>query len=522
MPSHHWAKNFTVTNDDLEYLSGILLEKETPLKIDILARELVERRLQQEADALSKRFKDVRMYMPALSYAVGEKIMFPELDHALGTVNGVRPGANPNYGNFQVIQVSFDDDRLPTKEFATEFANHRLNDASENGHVLPGANELTADEIMASSKAVIIHALEKALRADPELVSVAGRWFPRSLMLDVTSGGQLHLAEAVLDVADGGPMTTDELIEQVGGLGKAPHELQVFSMNYGLSQDDRFDEVGPVDTVLWFLRRLEPPEVLTTPTLLQYSPLDYDPALLSEETRQLITEIDDEWSDFGSDDEELEEAQITINYPHRRSGTLPLNANMRAIFPTARRTPRVFVTLIDAQDGEEFFGWVVRQERYVYGLKELFRKHRLPVGAILNISHAEEPGKIQIEFNAHKPRTEYVPLIAPKDGRLLFEYDRRSIGAEYDDLMVLGTDDLAAIDTFYQETQKARRSLNSILHNLVTELSRTSPQGTVHAKTLYSATNVLRRLPPEPIFAALVSNPDFEHVGNNYWRLSRS
>ena len=88
--------------------------------------------------------------------------------------------------------------------------------------------------------------------------------------------------------------------------------------------------------------------------------------------------------------------------------------------------------------------------------------------------------------------------------------------------MVLGTDDLAAIDTFYQETQKARRSLNSILHNLVTELSRTSPQGTVHAKTLYSATNVLRRLPPEPIFAALVSNPDFEHVGNNYWRLSRS
>ncbi|MBE2183726.1 MAG: hypothetical protein IAE89_09905 [Anaerolineae bacterium] len=519
MPSHHWAKNFTATNDDLEYLSGILLEKETPLKIDILARELVEHRLQQEKDALSKRFANVRMYAPALSYTVGEKVMFPEMNHAMGTVDLVREGRNPKHGHFSVIRVAFDDD-LPAREFAAEFSDHRLNEASDEDYSLPGANELTADEIMASSKGEIIRTLEQALRADPELVSVAGLWFPRSLMLDANNGGQLHLAEAVLDIAEGGPMTTDELLEQIGGLGNAPHALQVFSMNYSLSQDNRFDEVGPVDTILWFLRRLEPSEVLTAPQLLQYSPLDYDPALLSEETIQLISEIDDEWSDFGKEDDDLEEAQITINYPHRRSGTLPLNASLRAIFPTARRTPRVFVTLVDALDGEEFFGWVVRQERYVYGLGKLFRKHHLPVGAILTVSRSEEPGKILIEFNAHRPRTEYVPLIAPKDGRLLFEYDRRSIGAEYDDLMVLGTDDLAAIDTFYQETQKSRRSLSHIMHNLVTELSRTSPQGTVHAKTLYSATNVLRRLPPEPIYAALVANSDFEHVGNNYWRLS--
>ena len=50
--------------------------------------------------------------------------------------------------------------------------------------------------------------------------------------------------------------------------------------------------------------------------------------------------------------------------------------------------------------------------------------------------------------------------------------------------------------------------------------ARFSPQGAVHAKTIYSAVNVLRRVPPGPILATLASNPDFEYVGNHYWKLS--
>ena len=34
MPGQHWASNFSVAEDDLDYLSGILLEKETPLRLD--------------------------------------------------------------------------------------------------------------------------------------------------------------------------------------------------------------------------------------------------------------------------------------------------------------------------------------------------------------------------------------------------------------------------------------------------------------------------------------------------------
>ena len=42
MPSHHWARDFVVTDDDVEVLTGLLLERETPLSIDELARALID------------------------------------------------------------------------------------------------------------------------------------------------------------------------------------------------------------------------------------------------------------------------------------------------------------------------------------------------------------------------------------------------------------------------------------------------------------------------------------------------
>jgi len=47
--------------------------------------------------------------------------------------------------------------------------------------------------------------VEKALIADPELICVARKWFPRALLVDVNIG-HLNLAEAVLDMANGGPL----------------------------------------------------------------------------------------------------------------------------------------------------------------------------------------------------------------------------------------------------------------------------------------------------------------------------
>ena len=70
----------------------------------------------------------------------------------------------------------------------------------------------------------------------------------------------------------------------------------MFSMNYSLQEDGRFDEVGPSGQVLWHLTRMEPDDVLNTPARLVFAPIPYDDGLLTEELRQIETEIGDEHS----------------------------------------------------------------------------------------------------------------------------------------------------------------------------------------------------------------------------------
>jgi len=111
----------------------------------------------------------------------------------------------------------------------------------------------------------------------------------------------------------------------------------------------------------------------------------------------------------------------------------------------------------------------------------------------------------------------------PANNKLTFANFKRSIGAGYDELMILGAEDLEGVDAIWSTTGRdKRRSLFDIMRDLVPELAKLNPQNAVHAKTLYSAVNVIRRSPPGPIFAQLVARPEFEHVGGPYWRLSSS
>lgn len=516
MPSQTWARDFIVTDDDVETLTGLLLERETPLSIDELARALINQRLEAQTAALQERYKDVQLYKPSNSYQVGETVVFPALDHATAQVVEKREGVNPDYGDFSVIRVEFEDET--TREFAADLTTpHKLSEDDVGD--LPGAETLDADQILHEERDLIVEKLVEKLNASGELVSVAGKWFPRALMIDVHEG-YLNLAEAILDMSGGGPLLTTQILEEIGGLGDASPELQEFCMNDALNRDPRFDEVGPLNTVLWFLQRDEPAEVKNTPDILIYTPVDYDPDILSPEEVVLEAEIDDEWSAAQDGREFGDEVVITLIFPHRRAGTLPLNAAMRQIFPTARRTQRIAVTLVDGQDGEEYAGWVVRAGRYVYGLNAMYSKHKLPVGTQLIVRRQQDSDNIVVDFKAHRARTEWVRLVTSKNNQIAFEDQKRGIGAEYDDLMILGTESLSEVDQLIAHYKRSTPA--SILRTLIAELSHNSPQGTVHAKTLYSAFNVLRRCPPGPIFAALEASPDFEPVGNHYWRLAES
>ncbi len=517
--SQLWARKLTINDEDLDGLINRLLEGETPLSTEALALEAISAKLVAEAQALQERYQGAKVYDPAQQYALGDRLVLPALDFATAEVVGLREGDNPEYGPFNVIQVRLDDSDIQ-REFAAELTTPHVLNAEDDGAVLlPGANEFDAAQVLAENREQMLGLLEQRLAENDTLASVARQWFPRDLVLEVNEG-YLNLAEAVLDINGGGPLTTEEVIEQIGGLGNAPIPLQVFSLNYALKDDKRFDEVGPTGEVLWYLVRLQPEEVRRVPPVLRYTPIAYDRSVLTPEMLALERDLGDELSGL-EPVTGLETATFTLIYPHRRTGTMPLNARTRAFFPDAQRADRICVDLIDGQDEEVYQGWVLPHEGYVFGLGKFYAKHKMPIGGYVTIKAGEHPGEIIIDYGAYNPRTEYIPLMSVQNGdKPAFENNKRAIGADYDDLMIIGIESLGQLDELVTTLKTETRSLSSLMKLLLPILGRLTPQGTVHFKTLYSAINLLRRTPPGPMLAMLNANPDFENLGDHYWTLS--
>lgn len=516
----YWSEEFRITDEDIDHIFTVFLEEETPLTSREIAERLIRFRLDQEVQALRRKIGRGAIFQPQNAYPVGQVLVFPALGYKMGEVIETRPGNNPEHGEFTVLRVVFDSGE--SREFASELVTpHELNldEEPDNGQFI-GYEVTDVQALLHDHGDDIVYLLEERLRSEQDVVYFAGRWFLKSLLADVGIA-HLHLAEAVLVMHEGGPLQTALILKEIDLPAEINARLQTFSMDRALFEDARFDEVGPAGEVLWFLRDMEPEEVVSVPDRLAYEPIDYDWQLLTEELAALEREIDDELSNLRSPADPADAVTFSLTFPHRRTGTLPLNSHLRHLFPTAYEAPRILMTLVDGQTDEEMQGWVVREHRYVYGLADFYRRHKLPVGAYITVRRTDDPSRVIVDFMAHRPRTEWIRLAVPgNDNRLQFENHKRSIGAEYDDLMVLGADDLKAVDSLWVPAGLSGPDLPAIMRNLMGELARLTPQHTVHAKTLYSAVNIIRRCPPGPIFATLVARPEFEHVGGPYWRLA--
>ncbi len=515
--SQYWRESFEITQEDISYLMNLLLEEETPLTTEELALRMVRYRVEQEVANLKEQLSRGKLYQPKDTYENGDHLIFPMMNYREGQVIGSRPGENPNYGPFTVIKVEFENGGK-VREFASDFPGaHALNRDSEKDLIEEAA--LSPEALFAQERDQRLPQLDQQREAQPDLVRFAGRWFVRQLLLEVNVG-HLNLAEAVLDMSEGRPLPTDEILPIVDLPAEVPVALRRFSLDYALAQDDRFDEVGPSGEVLWHLHRMTPPGALEKPEILHYKPVEYSRLRLTTEMLDLEFELDDEYSPLDTEEGDLDEATISLIYPHRRAGTLPLSSKLRPFFPKALETDLIRFTFIDGQTEEEMPGWVIPEERYIHGLAEFYREHRLPIGVDIFIRRTDDPSRVIVDYDAYRPRTEWIRLATPGDNKLTFKMSKRSIGARYEDLMVFGVDEVEDLETLSKLLENRRRTLAYLLRDLVTELARLTPQHAVHVKTLYSALTLIRRCPPGPMLAALVENAEFEYVGGHYWRLS--
>jgi hypothetical protein len=305
----YW-ENFELKDEDREFIYNYLLEIETPLTSPELLSALVNERIRQEKLAIEKqRTSGGDIYIPARTYDVNQDLVFPSVGWQHAKVLGVRPGQNPDLGDFQVIQVRFDNQE--TKEFASNIQEHILNQPRE---ISVADTSLDIDFVLANYGEKLLQIIDSDLSKNQEFVRIAGKWFPRTLLVDMNAG-HLNLAEAILDMAGGGPLPTKSLLEQVGLTTNTNSKLVEFSLDHALQEDPRFDEVGPAGEILWFLNRLEPESVLQVPIYLRYQELEYDHALLTKEMLELERKLDDELSPENGKFPTPNEVQITLTYP---------------------------------------------------------------------------------------------------------------------------------------------------------------------------------------------------------------
>jgi hypothetical protein len=519
MGEEYW-EDFALQEEDIEFLYNHLLEAETPLTPRELVSALVAERIQRQKQALERqRTSGGELYQPKGTFAAKQKLIFPALGWKHGEVLDARPGRNPELGEFQVIQVQLEDGSR--KEFASALQDHALNAP------VTFANDFSfidPETVLENYYEDLAATLEDELRTNPDFVRIAGRWFPRALLVDVNVG-HLNLAEAVLDMAGGGPMPTSTLLEQIELSTDVNPKLVEFSMDLALEEDPRFDEVGPAGNVLWYLHRLEPPEVLEPPLYLRYSGIEHDRSILTKEMLAFERSMDDELSPIVTDSKNTQpnEADLCIIFPHWRSGTLPLSSRVRHLFPTAYESPRIRFMLVDGETNEEFPGWVLREKRYIFGLREWYEKRGVMPGSIIHISKGKKPGQVVIRTPSRRPTREWVrTVLIGSDGGIVFAMLKQIVSTPFDDRMTTAIPDKEAVDTIWARPPKEQPTLERIVMTTVRELAKLNPQSHVHASELYAAINIIRRCPPAPILSILASRPVFTHVGDLHYRISET
>ena len=514
---NYWEE-YELEGEDISFLYDYLLENETPLTSEELMPILVDQRIEREKVRLEKKRLDGNeIYFPKDTFEVGDKLVFPAFSWQKGEVVSTREGENPAQGQFGVIQVMFENG--DEREFASGIEDHLLNIPPEAAQ----ADSLNRDAVIGDYRGILVDQIELGLIENDDFVQIAGRWFLRALLVDVNTG-HLNLAEAVLDMHEGGPLATTDLIKEVDLPDDVNPHLIEFSLDHALQEDPRFDEVGPAGIVAWYLKALEPESVRETPLYLRYAPIEYDLDSLTGEMVSLEESLDDELTPWNQDRAfPIEDVEVRLIFPHWRAGTLPLSERVMPLFPTAYEAPRIRFTLVDGKSGERFPGWVVREQRYVSGLKEWYDKNGLIPGGIVFIKPGKEPGEVIVETKSSRSTKDWMrTILVGSDGELVFATLKQIIASDFNARMAIMVPDIEPVDAVWEKNQHEPPPFEQIVVDTVRELTKLNPQGHVHVTELYAAVNTVRRCPPGPLFALLETRPWFVHVGDLHYRFDDS
>ena len=155
------------------------------------------------------------------------------------------------------------------------------------------------------------------------------------------------------------------------------------------------------------------------------------------------------------------------------------------------------------------------------GLGGWMEEHAIPVGAHITLERTNVPDEILVDFRPRRPKREWARFASlDADGALTFTMNKVQIGCEYDENLIVAEDDPETMDRLRDHLSDGSMSLDQMVEVVVLGLIKLNPAGNVHAKTVYSGVNLLRRCPPGPVFHALISNRKFNDLGGGLFALN--
>jgi hypothetical protein len=180
-------------------------------------------------------------------------------------------------------------------------------------------------------------------------------------------------------------------------------------------------------------------------------------------------------------------------------------------------------TFIDANSKEQVSGWVVRTNKYVYGLKDWYQSLDLIPGNHITISRGEKPGEVIISAGKKKPSREWIrTALIGADGGFVFAMLKQLVSGSFDERMAIVVPDGEALDKIWETGNYTRQPLEITVKKVMKELAKLNPQGHVHVQELYSAINLIRRCPPRPLLSLLQTRQWSKHMGDLYFRLAET
>ncbi|MCI0474846.1 MAG: hypothetical protein L0Y55_01235 [Anaerolineales bacterium] len=517
MASSDFWSSIGTTNADIERAYAFLLERGDAASSREIAAHLIEWRVREEekhlAEAAARR---APVYQPKETYAVDQHLIFSELEHREGVVTQVRASDNPRLEPFQVIAVQLEGESAP-REFAMQYtAPHPLN--QDRG----GLTELTLkpEEAIAKYGETVRTVLLQRLGADKEFVRLDDGWFLRGLLPEIHEG-YLNLAEAAIEQSNDALRTADllKIFEFPATIKKT---AAAFALNVALAHDARFEDVGPSNNPRWFLTRLEPIEARERPKILEAAPARK--FTLQSELETIAAELHDE-ADLNGDANNApatprDEITLILTYPHRRAGTLPLTPAVRALLPSFDHA-RLRINFVDATSQEKIAGYAVKDGYYIAGLTNWFNARKLSPGAYLTLKRGSDPLTVLIDYQAQRERGLWVRVARGVNGQLTFSQEKRPIAHKSDEEMLIVIGDPVGLEAAAQKARE-HHSLATLLEEIFPELAKLSGAGRVHAKTLYSAVNLIRRAGPRAVLHALAESTAFSSVGGGYFVLNET